>query len=62
MRVAGSIPEAVPRIRARKVWVGEEGIVEYMVSNLGWQCREERGGDLRINIWTAGYLGDGGGF
>ena len=62
MRVAGSIKEAVPRVRARRVWVGEEGIVEYMVSNLGGKCGEERGGDLRIDIRTAGNLGNSGGF
>ncbi len=62
MRVAGSIPEAVPRVRARRVWIGEEGIVEYVGSNLGWQYGEERGGYLRVDVWTAGDLGDGGGF
>lgn len=33
--------------------------MEYVDSNLGWQCREERGGDLRVDVWTGSDLGDG---
>ena len=62
MRVARSIPEAVPRVWARGIWVGEKGIVEYMVANLSGQCGEKRGGDLRIDVRTTGDLGDGSGF
>ena len=32
-----------------------------MVSNLGRQDREERRGDLGIDVWTARDLGDSGG-
>ena len=50
------------RVRAGGVRVGEEGIIEYVVSNLGRHSGEERGGDLRIDIWATGDLGNGGGF
>lgn len=33
-----------------------------MVSNLCRQFREERGGDLRIDVWTRRDFGDGSGF
>lgn len=32
-----------------------------MVPNFGWQDREERRGDLGIDVWTARDLGDSSG-
>ena len=48
-------------VGARRIWVGEKGIIEYVVPNLGWQFGEERGGDLGIDVWSAGDLGNGSG-
>ena len=42
--------------------VGEEGIIENVVSDLGRYSGEEWGCDLRIDIWATGDLGNGGGF
>lgn len=62
VRVARSIKKAMLRVRAGGIRVGEEGVIEYVVSNLSWHSGEEGGGDLRIDIWATGDLGNGGGF
>ena len=50
------------RVRAGRVRVGEEGIIEYVASNLSRYSGEEWGCDLRIDVRATGDLGNGGGF